>query len=124
MSLLPAMPTFGRMAVDQPAGGPPPLIQLPTSSASLSMPTSAPLVTTGMFMGHTLLPLPSKLVKKIVSLEYVDMAELRPESWLLEEEGQQQEKCCHAPRRRKMPVKDILTWVQCFASYVSVLAQP
>ena len=49
------------------------------------------------------------------------MSELRPESWLMEEKGQQQGKCCHAPNRKKTPVKDIL---QCFASYVSVLAQP
>ena len=122
---LPALPTFGRTGMVLPPGGPPPLIRLPaSSSASMSVPTIAPLVTTGMFMGHTLLPLPPKLVKKIVSLEYVDMSELRPESWLMEEEGQQQGKCCHAPHRKKTPVKDILTWVQCFASYVSVLAQP
>ena len=122
---LPALPTFGRTGMVLPPGGPPPLIRLPaSSSASMSVPTIAPLVTTGMFMGHTLLPLPPKLVKKIVSLEYVDMSELRPESWLMEEEGQQQGKCCHAPHRKKSPVKDILTWVQCFASYVSVLAQP
>ena len=51
------------------------------------------------------------------------MFELRRESWLMEVEGQQQGKCCHAPNRKKTPVKDILTWVQCFASYISVLAQ-
>lgn len=74
-------------------------------------------------MGHTLLPLPAKLVKKITNLEFVDMAELKPESWILEEEEKQPAKCCHTPSRRRTPVRDILTWVQCFASYVSVLAQ-
>ena len=121
--LLPTLPTFGRMGTVMSPGGPPPLIRLPASSAaaSMSVPITAPLVTTGMFMGNTLLPLPPKLVKKIVSLDYVDMSELRPESWLMEEEGQQQGKCCHAPNRKKT---DILSWVQYFASYVSVLAQP
>ena len=42
-------------------------------------------------MGHTLLPLPAKLVKKITNLEFVDMTELKPESWILEEEERQ---CC------------------------------
>ena len=49
-------------------------------------------------MGHTLLPLPPELV---VALEYLDMAELRPESSLLEEEGQQEGKSCHCPTSEK-----------------------
>ena len=44
------------------------------------------LMPTGMFMGVTMLPLPENLHRKILNLEYVEMADLRPEAWMLEEE--------------------------------------
>ena len=43
------------------------------------------LMPTGMFMGVTMLPLPENLHRKILNLEYVEMADLRPEAWMLEE---------------------------------------
>ena len=46
-----------------------------------------PTMPVGMFMGDSMLPLPDSVVAKIRKLEFVDMSELRPESWLLDEEA-------------------------------------
>ena len=49
------------------------------------------------------------------------MAELIPDTWRWQEEDDT--KCCHKPRRtsRRGPVTDILLWVECYATLVSVL---
>lgn len=66
------------------------------------------------------LSLPPKLVKKILDLEFVDMSELLPDSWRSQEEEQ---KCCHQRRvQRRGPVTDILLWVECFSSMVTILS--
>ena len=41
-----------------------------------------PTMPVGMFMGDSMLPLPDSIVAKIGKLEFVDMSELRLESWL------------------------------------------
>ena len=48
-----------------------------------------PTMPVGMFMGDSMLPLPDSVVAKIRKLEFVDMSELRPESWLPDEEVDQ-----------------------------------
>ena len=66
--------------------------------------------------------LPSKLVRKILDLEFVEMAELVPDSWRSEEVDYQ---CCssHNPRIPKRgPVMNILLWVECYSSLVAVLS--
>ena len=63
-------------------------------------------------------PLPGKLVEKIQSLRYVEMADLLPEAWLLEEV----EPATSHFKRQRGPIVDILQWVQCFASLASILA--
>jgi len=79
--------------------------------------TPAPAVPAGLFMGDSLAPLPTKIVKKIIALEYVEMADLLPEAWLLEESAVEAQL-----RRQKGPVTDILTWVQCYSVLVSTLS--
>ena len=40
----------------------------------------------GSYLGEDLLPVPEKLVQKITKLEFVEMRDLIPETWLLDEE--------------------------------------
>ena len=60
------------------------LLPAPVNSNDLSV---MPTMPVGMFMGDSMLPLPDSVVAKIRKLEFVDMSELRPESWLLDEEA-------------------------------------
>ena len=67
--------------------------------------------------------LPPRIVRRIQLLEFVDMVELLPESWRLEET--RDEGCCSHVRRphsRRALVTDIAVWVECFSMYVAVLA--
>ena len=77
---------------------------------------------TGMFMGDSMFPLPENLRRKILNLEYIEMADLRPEAWMLEEEFTDKTLAALF-KHRKEPVTDILVWVQCYASLVTILAQ-
>ena len=65
--------------------------------------------------------LPPKLVQKILNLEFIEMAELVPESWGIDPEPAV---CCHQGRRqaRRGPVTDILLWLECYSALVAVLA--
>ena len=65
--------------------------------------------------------LPQKLVKRILELEYIDMADIVPDSWRFQEE--EPNRCCHQQKRqRRGPVTDILLWVECYSSLIAVLA--
>ena len=114
---------------------PPPLISLPANAASLQQQPVIPTarqegsgagpatvqVPVGLYLGDALLPLPQRLVDKISRLEFVEMSELLPEYWLVEDASEA--RCYHAnTRRRRTPVTDILTWTQCFASLASMLS--
>ena len=71
-------------------------------------------------MCEGLLPFPERLAKKIVILEFVEMRDLMPETWLREEE-ESARNMLFLPRRRTAPV--ILQWLQCYAGMVGVLSQ-
>ncbi len=62
---------------------------------------------------------PPRLVKKITSLDFIDMRELLPESWQLDpvEDG-----CCHSRRPRRGLVTDFPVWIECYATMVAVLS--
>jgi len=65
--------------------------------------------------------IPLRLVKKILNLEYVEMAELLPEYWELDEF---ESRCCGSQSTkssRRGPVTDILVWLDGYSSLVSVL---
>lgn len=122
---------------------------VPTFSASSSLPTTVvstpatvasltPAVTTlmpatpslvsaavgvpaGTYLGEGLLPVPDKLVQKIVRLEFIEMRDLMPETWLREEDASNT--TLSWPRRRLTPVTDILQWLQCYAALVGVLSR-
>ena len=65
--------------------------------------------------------MPAKLVKRILDREYIDMAELVPDSWRFQEE-EQSKSCYQNKRLRRGPITDILLWVECYASLVEVLS--
>lgn len=66
--------------------------------------------------------LPPKLVTRILSLEFVEMSELIPDTW--HEDAQASPDRGEAQRRRprRPPVTDIMTWLQCFARMAAVLS--
>ena len=85
------------------------------------------VVPTGLFLGDGVLPLPQRIMKKILALEFVEMRELLPEDWLgsVEEGGEHSElhSCCNSTsRKRKPPVTNIFTWLQGYASLVGALS--
>ena len=75
----------------------------------------------GMVVGEGLLPLPSKLTKKILNLEFVEMRDLMPETWMTEEE--EGRNVLALPKRRSPPITDVLQWLQCFSRMVGVLSR-
>ena len=118
------VPAFGSSAVT------PAVPSLAANAASSVVPSvaSLPAVSTvtagfpvGSYLGEGLLPVPDKLAQKIVRLEYVEMRELMPETWLKEDE--EARNTLSWPKRRAAPVTDILQWLTCYAAMVGVLSK-
>ena len=119
---LPTLPTF------TPAAGPSPGLDLLAAAASdhSSAGTSgsgAPAIprlalhSTGPY--NAAASLPPKAVKKIMSLEFVEMSELQGDIW---SDDVTSSDASPAPRRQsKPPVDSIKTWLECFARMASVL---
>ena len=68
---------------------------------------------------------PEKIWLKLVNLEYVEMADLLPESWsmhrLQEEQGLAQ--CCHSSRSvRRGPVTNLLHWLEGYTILVVIIS--
>jgi hypothetical protein len=78
----------------------------------------------GIYVGEGLLPVPAKLAEKIAKWEFVDMAELLPEFWSLSPKDLVTNTPPRHNPRRKRAITDIATWIQCFATYVSVMSTP
>ena len=80
---------------------------------------------TGIYIGEGLPPVRLKLAEKIRQWEFVDMVELLPKFWSLppaiRSEGQAITQ--PPPSRRSRKVTDLASWVQCFTTYVGVLAR-
>ena len=90
---------------------------VPSKSASGLV---AMMISAGSYMGEGLFPIPEKLVKKIIKLEFIEMHELLPEFWL---RGEESKTLLGLPRRKKAPTTNILQWLQCFLAMVGVLAR-
>ena len=66
-------------------------------------------------------PIPAKLVEKIQTGEFVDMAELLRDNIELERRrGQSESGTGNKSPRREVP--DVLSWCACFSTYISVVA--
>ena len=95
------------------------------SSTSVATPAAEAVLASSQPMGPSstsqTYSLPQKLIKRIQSLEFVDMAELIPDAWVYQDE--ETSKCCHHARhpQKKGKVKDIVLWVECFSIYAGVL---
>ena len=83
----------------------------------------SPADTTPFSVGAGLPPVPKKLVTRIQTGEYVDMAELLPDRIGLNSSAlfpnEKEEKLVKSRRRQ---VSIITEWVQCYSIYVAVLA--
>ena len=89
--------------------------------------TTGPLVLAGAGVTPQLAHLPGfssvppKLIRRITSLEFVDMLELLPESWRVDSASQSG--CCpHTKRPRRGMVTDILVWAECYATMAAILS--
>ena len=73
------------------------------------------------------MPLPQRLLNKIINLEFVEIQELLPEAWLSDGDSDSHFKCCggasaSGAKKRHPPVTNIFTWLQGFTSLVSALS--
>ena len=114
-----SMPSVARIAtlpVFTNSGGLP--VSLPLSMPNLSQ-ANVEVANQSVAMQHW--SIPAKLTKKILDLKYVDMSELLPDSWRLQEESKQ---CWHHHRTqsKRGPVNDILLWLECYAAMVATLS--
>ena len=62
--------------------------------------------------------IPPKLFQKIIAGEYVDIWELLPETWQIENEGSY----CHSKRPCRSLVTDINIWTECYATLAAILS--
>ena len=78
----------------------------------------------GIYVGEGFLPVPAKLGGKITRWKFVEMVELLPEFWspLTAKEPAADPTVRQGTVRRRRTVMDIATWIQCFATYVSVMS--
>ena len=105
----PLAPTPGATAqatpLPTPAVQPQPLA--PTVATQVPM-----LPPATVFQGEGMCPLPESIRKRILNLEYMDMADLRPETWLFEWDHDSNQALQSIFRRCRQPVTDISVWVQ------------
>ena len=92
--------------------------QLATTEQSTVQNTNTPITTCISILGAGLPPVPAKLVSKIESGAFIEMADLLPEqlgTYYSDEEPK--------ARTKKPSVTNIMEWLQCFAVYVAVRCQ-
>ena len=79
----------------------------------------------GIHVGEGLLPVLAKLAEKIAWWEFIEMAELLPKFWspLSPSEASSTPTIIQGGPRCKRTVTDIATWLQCFATYTSVMSR-
>ena len=122
-ALLPSLPTFSALGtVTVPASLSISQLSL-LSIQQLGVGSGLASVPAGCQFGKGLLPVPEKLVKKISKIDFVEMYELLPETWLREDDEKQQE-CVGTPQQKKQSSYNVPTYssgVQCFSAMVGVL---
>ena len=76
-------------------------------------------------LGEGLAPVPARLVAMILKGDYVDMAKLLRDNLEAHRRGWLQDSSvadsCPTPKRQCREIPDLLSWVQCFGSYMGVV---
>ena len=117
---LPALPTF-TPSLTAPSG-----LELLAAAAS-SAPTvakSTPLIPAGNLSTpgpyNPTAALPQRVVKKILDLEFVEMADLTTDAWQ-DDMASDPPNLTRCPTRRA-PITDIFTWLDCYSRMAPILA--
>ena len=89
-------------------------------------PSAAAKTVPSFLLGEGLPPIPAKLVSKIQKGDFVDMAELLRDNIEADrrrskESGASTSTGLQSQSRREVP--DIVSWVQCFGTYTSIVVQ-
>lgn len=82
-------------------------------------------VPAGLFLGDGVLPLPQRLMRKILALDFIEMRELLPEEWVTasdQDDGEAHSCCNSAARKRRAPVTNIFAWLQAYSTLVGALS--
>ena len=85
--------------------------------------------TQKVWVGDGFPPIPKKVHDRIIAWEYVDLGDLRQAgTWeALNPEPDPQQvvilQGIEVARAKRKPVKDIYTWIQCFAIYMAAMAK-
>ena len=85
------------------------------------LPEMTPDPQGGIYVGEGLPPVPLKLAVRIRRHEFVKMAEILPEFWPVAKPEESELK--KGPSRRVKQVTDFQRWLQCFATYCSILGR-
>lgn len=83
-------------------------------------------LSAGIYVGEGLLLVPAKLAKKITQWEFVEMVELLLEFWssLTSKESAPTPALRQGRSQRKQAVTSTATWIQGFATYISIMSTP
>ena len=101
---------------------------IPTLSSLISLPAgllpSPPTLATAFKFTSATPPIPAKLVTKVRSLQYVDMAEFLPDNVgvLKSLDAAPLAQLLPATRPRLREIKSLLSWVTSFCTYTAILA--
>ena len=98
------------------------LAQLPSAQGGGDVPSisSTDLANPGLLNIPGFASVPTKLIRRIWGLEYVDMWELLPETW--RQEAAQASACCHSRRPKRGLITDIALWTECFTTLAAALS--
>ena len=102
-----------------PLSAPPPQLGQVLSQGGSAVATGT---ATAFILGEGLPAVPARLVKKILDGEFIDMAELLHDNVEVERRrADQGGPTISEPRRPRREVPDIMSWLQCFGMFASVL---
>ena len=91
-----------------------------TTDVTTDTASSAPQLEVSSLPGFAAVP--HHLIKRIVVKEYIDMAEMLPDSWKVETSKATSGYCSVTKHPCQGMVTDVLVWTECYATMASILA--